>query len=78
MKKDGGPAYPAPGVTGYENDKGEIEYVNWPGMTLRDYFAAKAMAAEISRGYGHFPSAADWIVPRAYQWADAMIKEREK
>ena len=48
------------------------------GMTLRDYLAAKAMAAEIGRGYGNFEASLAWIVPRAYQWADAMLAERKK
>lgn len=48
------------------------------GMTLRDYFAAKAM-----QGYCTCPSTVDsWSVlttaEQAYQIADAMLKEREK
>lgn len=42
------------------------------GMTLRDYFAAKAMQEMI----GVF-NAADGC-KRAYEWADAMLEEREK
>ena len=41
-------------------------------MDLRDYFAAKAMPELI--GFGSPESGAK----TAYQWADAMLKEREK
>jgi hypothetical protein len=43
------------------------------GMTLRDYFAAKAMQAMTHRGDGdmYFCSA------QAYKMADAMMKARE-
>jgi hypothetical protein len=44
------------------------------GMTLRDYFAAKAMQADMTDGIheNDFPSTA----ARAYKMADAMLKER--
>jgi len=50
------------------------------GMTLRDYFAAKAM-----QGFAADPEA-NWqdgsglpgMARCAYQWADAMLKAREK
>jgi hypothetical protein len=45
------------------------------GMTLRDYFAAQALAgicADATLG------AAETIARCAYQLADAMLKEREK
>lgn len=44
------------------------------GMTLRDYFAAKAMQAKIARGDAD-PSL---IAERAYRAADEMLKAREK
>lgn len=50
-----------------------------PGMTLRDYFAAKAMQGLLSnpklseqikkQGQG-------WIAESAYAWADDMLAER--
>jgi hypothetical protein len=46
------------------------------GMTLRDYFAAKAMqgfASNLGPG-ATFNSRAEI----AYEWADAMLKAREK
>jgi hypothetical protein len=67
------PAFPRIGE-GFGNPVYETE-----GMTLRDYFAAKAMAALIvsvetpdaAKSYG---KAAEW----AYQQADAMLKAREQ
>ncbi|WP_145555817.1 hypothetical protein [Yersinia canariae] len=50
-----------------------------PGMTLRDYFAAKAMAALIHR-YADMnidaPGVMEEIAIRASNMADAMIKAR--
>ena len=60
----GGPAFP-PSNPGYAH-----------GMTLRDYFAAKAMQG----GLAHNRPAADtagWA-KWAYQVADAMLAAREK
>ena len=44
------------------------------GMTMRDYFAAKAMQAVIARGDDtNRPGMAEW----SYAMADAMLKARE-
>ena len=43
------------------------------GMTLRDYFAAKAMQ-EMVNEYDDF----DFMAQTAYAMADAMLKAREK
>ena len=64
----GGPAFPTP-AHNLAND----------GMTLRDYFAAKAMHAQI----GNPLKLGDdegrrLIAERAYRMADAMLKHREK
>lgn len=48
------------------------------GMSLRDYFAAKAMqgfAASESEEIGHWKS--EFAADRAYEWADAMLAARE-
>ncbi|EMW3378057.1 hypothetical protein AAEY46_004384, partial [Yersinia enterocolitica] len=52
-----------------------------PGMTLRDYFAAKAIAvawSALEAGYfeADAESSADKMAICAYQLADAMIKAR--
>lgn len=57
-----------------------------PGITLRDYFAAKAMQAFIStypcqaidRQDGGIPTDAVAISEDAYEMADAMMKERSE
>jgi hypothetical protein len=41
------------------------------GMTLRDYFAAKAMQGYIAGGYDVYPY-------KAYKMADMMLEERRK
>ena len=45
------------------------------GMTLRDYFAAKAMQGILSNLNGF--AEAERISKRAYEIADAMMKARE-
>ena len=64
----GGRAFPAPTTKPLEN--------YYPGMTLRDYFAAKAMQALMTAGYWN------WKEPKedsdgCYAMADAMLKARE-
>ena len=44
------------------------------GMTLRDYFAAKALQALVSLPEAN--GTADYFAAGAYQYADAMIKAR--
>jgi len=74
---DGGSAFPVSGRDG------ESTPFDIPGMTLRDYFAGKAMAAAIStpRLIIHKGEAAireSTISSAAYSQADAMIKVREQ
>ena len=52
----------------------EDQETNSRGMTLRDYFAAKAMQAIIS---SHDNTTLDFVSGKAYQYADAMLKARE-
>lgn len=80
-KEDGGAAFPREFST-------SGDYTDSPkhpaqtGMTLRDYFAAKAIAAligfpdkmDINRGANAVPKLAAW----AYEYADAMLAERAK
>lgn len=74
-KPDGGPAFP------YEEHNGDgTIYNDHFGMTLRDYFAAKALAAlianpckdDVKRGAAGVPILAGY----AYEYADAMIAAR--
>ena len=79
MMKDGGPAFPSTHPYGREE-----------GMTLRDYFAAKAMPMALAeyrmlteRGENE-PMGEDWgilfglssVAAIAYQLADAMLEAR--
>jgi hypothetical protein len=66
-----GPAFPST-----ETFKGRFN----PGLTIRDYFAAKAMQGLIATSdsrpgeLGH----EDWISRSAYAIADEMMKTREE
>lgn len=67
--KDGGPAFP---YTSAQYQCGQ------EGMTLLDYFAAKAMQGLIAdRGADNVEDIHD-IASDAYSLADAMIAERSK
>lgn len=81
--KDGGPAFPfTPNPQPHNSDGTWCQ--NWDmgesGMTLRDYFAAKAMQT-MSKNWS-IPCgpcrAMDDMARTAYAMADAMLKEREK
>jgi len=52
----------------------EDQETNSRGMTLRDYFAAKAMANAYTQHDGNPNLIAKW----AYEIADEMLKEREQ
>ena len=83
MSKDGGPAFPRP--------QAPLSFGS-EGMSLRDYFAAKAMQAELTT-CGAPGEACDALVRtcealgqepvermalNAYEMADAMLKAREQ
>jgi len=76
--KDGRrPAFPAHGP--FEPGIANTSYA-YPGMTLRDYFAAKALAGLTSA----CDEGGNWTAPdshitavRAYAYADAMLAARE-
>lgn len=64
-RDDGGPAFPL--VTGIES--------LYDGMSLRDYFAAKAMQALVMNRCYPWDSQ---MPAMAFEIADAMVKERAK
>ena len=64
MNNTGGPAFPS---EAYGNAGPHI------GMTLRDYFAAKAMQGMLANG----ESGLQTLSQAAYILADAMLKARE-
>lgn len=64
----GGPAFP-------NSVKVTNEFSELRGMTLRDYFAAKAMQGIMSANKAEYPG---WVfAKRAYEIADEMLKARE-
>ena len=64
---DGGPAFMV----------AELANIKHDGMTLRDYFAAKAMQAVVSRGL--VPQVPlEIYADNAYKMADAMLKARQE
>ena len=65
MKDTGGPAFPV---------KTAMFDCTQSGMTLRDYFAAKAMQAMIAR----IPMSGGETARVAYIIADAMLEARKK
>jgi hypothetical protein len=73
-KFDDGPAFPVPMVY----DGVVVDSVNERGMTLRDYFAAKAMAAYVAKEGPASDEDGDFVAKYAYEIADAMLAERKK
>lgn len=80
--KDGGPAYPTDASE--ERNRGSTVY---PGMSLRDYFAAAALQGVLSDMVDHMKvlertghsGDADKVLARfCYEYADAMLAERDK
>lgn len=67
-KFDGGPAFP---VVFDGNIKSN-------SMTLRDYFAAQAMPNLITKFYDSGFNSEKDVARWAYEFADAMLEEREK
>ena len=66
------------------------DYTNWMvktggyarDMTMRDYFAAKAMQGLLATGVDYVDdihgSGWNWVAAASYKMADAMLKERAK
>ena len=71
-KNTGGPAFAV----------AELANITWEGMTLRDYFAAKAMQGAIAHGLFNAekssPDYAEYLSTIAYVYADAMLKARDQ
>jgi len=88
-KSDECPAFPRPSLE-KDHEFGDyyLDYGDHKGMTLRDYFAAKAMSGFLSdmrtlgtiieQGDLKSMSPAESVSKTAYAIADAMLKERDK
>ncbi len=73
-KDTGGPAFPCDRIScGSEN-----AVFSGHGMTIRDYFAAKAMQGVLSNPNCPMQISDDVLATQAYDLADAMLKERVK
>ena len=64
------PAFPLEMVYTQENEK-------FNGMTLRDYFAAKAMQGFAAMSDVDGFSSVEEMAKMSYKWADAMMKVRQ-
>ena len=72
--KDGGSAFPSTQYVSGISPTGHSV-----GMTLRDYFAAKAMQGLLAQRLGTaLSSTVETAADYAYAMADAMLKAREK
>lgn len=74
--KDGGPAFPYSALA----PDGPQMYTDSMGMSLRDYFAAKAMQAIVPQYETSMVDCIehmDFIAAGAFKLADAMLKARE-
>lgn len=80
--KTGGPAFPcvctndgAEEITGFNHDKIPARTTcQYRGLTMRDYFAAKAMQALI---HVQVKTKLVQTTETAYEWADAMLLARK-
>lgn len=72
--KDGGLAFPGERYE-LEEECGTRILVTYPGMTLRDYFAAKVMEGMI---INEVDATNDVLAVRSYVMADAMLKARNR
>jgi len=69
MNTTGGPAFPTTKPLEHWGDPNQ-------GMTLRDYFAAKAMQGLLATGKSDYLD--EHVALDAYNLADAMLKQREE
>lgn len=75
-KDTGGPAFPRP--FSVDDVDPDISYPAHTGMTLRDYFAAKAMSSYIARPNLPISVTDEQLAFASYDMADAMLKAREQ
>lgn len=81
-KDTGGPAFPIAPEGAYLPDCDDPgmppkrEFPGHPGMTLRDYFAAQALAELVSLISVSIPETQKVVAKLSYDMADAMIEAR--
>ena len=64
--------------TNFENGMNAFPDADYRGMTLRDYFAAKAMQGMLSACTGWSEAGIERLAKCSYMTADAMMKAREQ
>lgn len=83
-KNNGGPAFSGTYSARSDQGRGTVVEMHDKGMSLRDYFAAKAMQGMLAypgdeqRGSHHNNNDADGVAQMSYAYADAMLAERAK
>lgn len=83
-KNDGGPAFPVPKqISSSRIEFPDYDLVFKEGLTIRDYFAAKAMSGWLASfdpddGMPSKEVGQKQIAEMAYSIADAMLAERNK
>lgn len=77
--KDGGPAFARPiGWNGLKSLEEHVDSDDQRGMSLRDYFAAKALVGTLARPLGDGEAINAKVAAEfSYKVADAMIAARE-
>ena len=80
---DGGPAFPSPSFAVPRSLDAEhvVKLRDMQGMTLRDYFAAHVLSVLPEQtAYNMEPNETKsaFVARKAYEFADAMLKERSK
>ena len=73
-KENGGAAFPTQMLNVPLHEAGDAKH---DGMTLRDYFAAKAMQGMCAEG-SYREDSYDNLAAWAYKQADAMLEQRNK
>lgn len=75
---DGGPAFPGQWYDFQPLTGEQVVREQWGGMSIRDYFAAKAMQSLLAT-IDTYPDEhwRDGLAMDAYMMADAMLKARE-
>ncbi len=71
--EDGGPAFPRP--VSEDSSEDGLSYPDQEGMSMRDYFAAKAMQGLYANGE-NIPSDVATVAAWVYDIADAMLAAR--
>lgn len=74
-KNDGGPAYPVQWMDFQPLTGEQVVREQYPGMSLRDWFAGQALAGCLSNNQDE---TAERFAELAYIHADAMLKAREQ